>query len=501
MVNTVNRDWYVFAYYDSSNTAVFVGMEQEVEGEDMATKYSGCTKLDSSKGYKFSDTEISRVVGAKVIGYGMTRDEADMSVKVARNLVLDCMPKTISENMLKVRFVKEIGVEISTGALEDNSTLADEDLGTNTESVENPNAEELVEEEADQPLVQGKNTEQEDIRLRLEHTRYLILHTLHKNDGNADLAKFYLSEAEGLKGEILALGLTPADALSGPSILAKRSKEELENSLVQVLKYKAQYKFEDKVAPKKQSPVIDTSKLSINDEVEEMAVVPKVASKVPASTGEIKGHAISDEEFNEVVADFTRSLAKRKQDEIDKLMGVQKPHPLDNLEFDENWPPKKTKKLAAKTDAEEDSDLGELDEKLRLNHYMMVLLQVKARRMNDEEAIDRFANKAEALRKQVLALGVSEVQDMADIAVVGRMKNSELKAAIAEVKQAQLERQGSSVPAKSPEEEAEDLHIANNIDREIIKHQKRTGTGTAKERNQLRHKIEQRNQRISELEG
>lgn len=495
MLNTVNRDWYVFSYYDISNTAVFVGMEQEVAGEDIDTKYSSCTKLDSSKGYRFSDTELSRVVGVKVLGYGMTRDEADMSVKVARNLMQVCMPKAVSDNMLKVRFVKELKVEVSTGALEDNSTLADTELG----DIQDQNEDEVYNENSVQEEPAKLDPEQEDIRLRLEHTRYLILHTMHKNDGNKELAKFYLDGSEKLKQEILAIGKTPADALSGPSILAKRSQEELEKSLAQVLKYKIQYKFED--YGREPRPVIDTSELSITEDLEEEEIP---SSTVKTSVKSKLSTAVSDEEFNAVVDDFTRSIAQRKQEQVDKLMGVVKPHPLDNLEFDENWPPKPSTKISAKTVAKteeaNDSDLGELDEKLRLNHYMMILMQVKARRMNDELAIDNFANKAEALRKQVLALGVSEVQDMADIAIVGRMKNSELKAAIAEVKQAQQERKNQTDKVKSTEEEVEDLKIANKIDREIINHQKKTGTGTAKERNQLRNKIEQRNQRIEDLE-
>lgn len=504
MTNAADRNWYVFSYYDMSGTAVFVGMEQELPGDDINVKYSSCTKLDTSSGYRFSDTELSRVVGAKVIGYGMTRDEADMSVKVARNLIVDCMPKAIGENMLKVRFVKEVGVEISAGALEDNSTLLDEELPSAEEDTETADSEDTTEE---------LSPEQEDIRLRLDHTKSLILYTLAKQDNNTEYSKYYLRASEELRKHVLDLGKTPEDALSGPAVLAKRSKEELEKSLDQVTKYQEQYKFESVLQDYKPSPVIDTSQMGIDEDEEEP--VQSMNKLTPASKAhkEVKGTKLTDAEFKAVIDDFTQSIAKRKQDEIDKLMGVKKPHPLDSIEFDEEPDTKiksvpksfemvAEKPVVKKSPKQQDADLGELDEQLRLTHYKMILLQVKARRMGRDDLVDKYANKAENLRSQIIALKVSELQDMADIAVVGRMKNSELKAAIEEVKQAELERNGSAVVTEeSSKEQVEDLRIANNIDQEIINHQKRTGTGTAKERNILRKKIAERKQRIESLEG
>lgn len=500
MTNTLDRSWYVFAYYDMSNTAVFVGMEQEVTGDDAGTKFSSCTKLDSSKGYRFSDTELSRVVGAKVLGYGMSRDEADMAVKVSRNMLSDCMPKNISENLLKVRFVKEIGVEVSTGALEDSSSLADSEL-----------TEDSVDEDSVEETVAPKlSPEQEDIRLRLEHTKSLLLYTIAKKQGNNKLAEYYLVASKELKQQVLDIGRTPEDALSGPTVLEKRSVEELSKSLAKVNEFQKQNKFESSLDSIPSENLIDTSELSIEDEDDEYEpVVKKSAPKLKPSTipKEIKGVKLSDEEFNEVVEDFTRHLAKKNQDEIDRLSGVKKPHPLDNIEFDEE-PPKPNKKVVPKSfevvseESVQDSDLTELDEQLRLTHFKMILLQVKARRMGRDDLVDKYANKSEALRKQILALGVSEVQDMADIAVVGRMKNSELKVAIEEVKKAEEERSNPSSTKTEEEtlqEQIEDLKIANNIDQEIINHQKRTGTGTAKERNLLRKKITERKERIEAL--
>jgi hypothetical protein len=481
-----------------SNTAVFVGMEQEVSGEDAVTKFSSCTKLDSSKGYRFSDTELSRVVGAKVLGYGMSRDEADMAVKVARNMLSDCMPKNISENLLKVRFVKEIGVEVSTGALEDNSSLADSEL-----------TEDSVDEDSVEETVAPKlSPEQEDIRLRLEHTKSLLLYTIAKKQGNNKLAEYYLNAAKELKQHVLDIGRTPEDALSGPTVLEKRSVEELSKSLAKVNEFQKQNKFESSLDTIPNENIIDTSELSIEEDDEYEPAVKKSAPKPKPSTmpNEVKGVKLSDEEFNEVVEDFTRHLAKKNQDEIDRLNGVKKPHPLDNIEFDEA-PPKTSKKAVPKSfevvseESVQDSDLTELDEQLRLTHFKMILLQVKARRMGRDDLVDKYANKSEALRKQILALGVSEVQDMADIAVVGRMKNSELKVAIEEVKKAEEERSAKSSKSEEEtvQEQIEDLKIANNIDQEIINHQKRTGTGTAKERNLLRKKIAERKERIEAL--
>lgn len=511
MTNASDRNWYVFSYYDMSNTAVFVGMEQELPGDDISTKYSSCTKLDTSSGYRFSDTELSRVVGAKVLGYGMTRDEADMAVKVTRNLITDCMPKAISENMLKVRFVKSVGVEISTGALEDNSTLSDEELPTVDEEEINNSSEDTA-DDGEEP-----NPEQEDIRLRLDHTKSLILYTLAKNDNNTEYSKYYLRASEELRKHILDLGKTPEDALSGPSVLAKRSKDELEKSLIQVNKYQEQYKFESVLEDYKPSPVIDTSQIGIeeDDDAEELQHVLSKLTPASKSTPVVKGTKLTDEEFKAVIDDFTQSIAKRKQEEIDKLMGVKKPHPLDNIQFDEEpvvskkTPPKSFEVVAEKPEPvvtkkspkQQDADLGELDEQLRLTHFKMILLQVRARRMGRDDLVDNYANKAENLRKQIIALGVSELQDIADIAVVGRMKNSELKAAIEEVKQAELESKSTPDSEAKAKEKLEDLRIANNIDQEIINHQKRTGTGTAKERNLLRKKIAERKQRIEELEG
>lgn len=510
MTNTSERNWYVFSYYDMSGTAVFVGMEQELPGDDVSVKYSSCTKLDTSSGYRFSDTELSRVVGAKVLGYGMTRDEADMSVKVTRNLITDCMPKAIGENMMKVRFVKEVGVEISTGALQDNSTLMDEDLP----SEETP-------EDSDEDSSEELSPEQEDIRLRLDHTKSLILYTLAKNDNNTEYSKYYLRASDEIRKHIIALGRTPEDGLSGAAVLAKRSVDELKKSLAQVTKYQEQNKFESVLKDYNPSPVIDTSLMGIDDEEEEQISPSKKLIPASKSHKEVKGTTkLTDEEFKAVIDDFTQSIAKRKQDEIDKLMGVKKPHPLDNIEFDEEPAVKKVVPKSfelvgedqdlhssKKSPKQKDEDLGELDEQLRLTHYKMILMQVKARRMGRDDLVDKYANKSENLRSQILALGVSELHDMADIAVVGRMKNSELRVAIEEVKQAELDR--NSTPdtdsVYTPEElrvkNIEDLQIANNIDQEIINHQKRTGTGTAKERNQLRKKISERKQRIEDLEG
>ena len=497
MTNSTERDWYVFAYYDASNTTVFVGMEQEVSGSNVNEKYSRCTRLDSSKGYCFSDTEQSRVLGVRVLCYGMSRDEADMSVKVARNMLTTCMPKQVGDNMLKVRFVKELNVEISTGALEDNSTLSDEDLG----EVE-------TDEVAEDSVVDNKpnvSKDQEDIRLRLEHTESLILYTLAKKESNTKLAAYYLEKSKELRSLILEIGLTPEDGLSGPSVLDKRSIEELKSSLNKVNEYQKQYNFKGVAEP---VGLIDTSKFSIEEEEEEEIPVKKSVTKE-----KIKGAVkLSDEEFNAVVDDFTQYLAKNKQNEIDKLMGVKKPHPLDNLEFDE--PATKKKQTLPKSfevvaeDREElqDSDLGELDEQLRLKHFKLTLFQVKARRMGRNDLVDKYANKSEALRKQIISLGVSEIQDMADIAVVGRMKNSELRSAIEEVKRMELE---GAVPKTDNvktaeevlEEKIQDLTIANNIDQEIINHQKRKGLGTAKERNELRRKIAERKKQIEDLKN
>ena len=499
MTNSLDRSWYVFAYYDVSNTTVFVGMEQEVPGEDTETKFSRCTKLDSSRGYRFSDTELSRIVGLKVLGYGMSRDEADMSVKVARNMLTTCMPSSVSDNLLKVRFVKELNVEVSVGALEDSPTLLDEELPEEDAGNEPEEVSEGKSETKESP-------EQEDIRLRLDHTKSLLLYTVSKREGNSKAADYYLKASEDLRKKVLKLGRTPEDALSGPAVLEKRSTEDLVKTLDKVADYQKQHKFDSVLEDPSRFNLIDTSELGIGAEEDEEDTARVVRAQVKKKPTEVKGTKLSDEEFNEVVADFTRHLAKKNQDEIDRLSGVKKPHPLDNLQFDEE-PPKKTKTPksfevvsdASSEEQREDSSLEELDEQLRLTHFKMILLQVKARRMNNDELVDKYANKAEALRKQILDLGVSEVQDMADIAVVGRMKNSELKVAIQEVKKAEDERKNSSSKTKSNEEQVEDLVIANNIDQEIINHQKRTGTGTAKERNELRRKIALRKEKISAL--
>lgn len=500
MTNSLYRSWYVFAYYDVSNTTVFVGMEQEVPGDDTETKFSRCTKLDSSSGYRFSDTELSRIVGLKVLGYGMSRDEADMSVKVARNMLTTCMPSSVSDNLLKVRFVKELKVEVSVGALEDNPTLLDEELPEE-------NAADEPEELSDSRSEVKESPEQEDIRLRLDHTKSLLMYTVSKREGNSKAADYYLKASEDLRKKVLKLGRTPEDALSGPAVLEKRSTEDLVKTLDKVADYQKQHKFDSVLEDPSRFNLIDTSELGIAaEEDDEEDAAPVVRAQVKNKPTEVKGTKLSDEEFNEVVADFTRHLAKKNQDEIDRLSGVKKPHPLDNLQFDEE-PPKKTKTPksfevvsdASSEEQREDSSLEELDEQLRLTHFKMILLQVKARRMNNDELVDKYANKAEALRKQILDLGVSEVQDMADIAVVGRMKNSELKVAIQEVKNAEDERKSNSSKTKSNQEQIEDLIIANSIDQEIINHQKRTGTGTAKERNELRRKIALRKEKISDL--
>lgn len=504
MTESNGRDWYVFAYYDATNTTVFVGMEQEVPGKEVSEKYSRCTRLDSTKGYRFSDTEQSRIMGVKVLCYGMSRDEADMSVKVARNMLTTCMPRQVGENMLKVRYVKELSLEVSTGALEDNPSLADEDIGNVEEDYAEDNTSDADEGAQQEDKVEATEStkEQEDIRLRLEHTQSLILHTLSKKKGDAKLAKYYLDSANEIRTRIIDIGLTPEEGLSGVSVLDKRSIEELNSALTKLKGYQKQYGFKGITEPE---DLIDTSKFSIEDEEE--LPTQKVAKK---AKGPVK---LSDEEFAEVVDDFTKYLAKNKQEQIDKLNGVQKPHPLDNLVFDEEPVKKKTvEKPSAPPKSfetvydenKEDSDLGELDEQLRLKHFKMTLLQVKARRMGRDDLVDNYANKAEALRKQIIALGVSELQDMADIAVVGRMKNSELRTAIEEVKRLELENSTKKdKPVKTQEEitadKIQDLIIANSIDQEIINHQKRNGTGSAKERNELRRKIAERKIQIEEL--
>lgn len=501
--------YVVFTYLDAEGDSIFIGLLKQAPG-DFSNTVELLETVDSSTGYRFSDAEISRFEGVKIVSRDLSLEEASAAVAASRKVLAFAMGKRVAFKQINATYSKRLKVEVAQSYQDTyNEAVAYEQ---DRASEHNPTEEELEEavEESTEESVEEKAE---------EHTPAELPRDVVEFAKTSDVQTLLMKHAKcGLLIHKYRLG---NDADSLPALWYEY--------LAQIAEKRVNHIAPDRVASI--IPVDSWAKFSlaeVNDRLNKLdaaAAGTGVSAELPSHTSSFAHQYIIAEHSERVSADPVAS-AKAQEDfqEYERMEAEAAKHEKvpqvipEKLDFDvlmESQPEQQdeeTKKSAriAKAlveqyspDNKEDDEEDAKDEKtyLMLLHAKFAMKSIIARRQENEEDQEKYRARALKVERTLINRFSVDPDALVSFESIGRLRSNALKQGLIEVQQDidKLKEKKIDRETAKPMTEIERLNISISQEKAILEAMKNNPNCTAAQRNKQRALIRKYKAELADL--
>jgi hypothetical protein len=504
--------YVVFTYLDAEGDSIFIGLLKQAPG-DFSNTVELLETVDSSTGYRFSDAEISRFEGVKIVSRDLSLEEASAAVAASRKVLAFAMGKRVAFKQINATYSKRLKVEVAQSYQDTyNEAVAYEQDRASEQSADEETEEPAEEDITEEPREEAteESTEEPATKLPLDVIEFAK---------TTDVQTLLMKHAKcGLLIHKYRLG-DDADSLPAlwyeylAQVAEKRVKHIAPDRVASIIPIDSWFKF---------------SLAEVKDRLSKLdaaATGTGVSAELPSHTSSFAHQYIIAEHSERVNAD-PEALAKAQEDfqEYERMEAEAAKHEKvpqvipEKLDFDaimESQPEQdeETKKSARIAKAlveqyspENNKQSDEEDEKdektyLMLLHAKFAMKSIIARRQENEEEQEKYRERALKVERTLAKKFNVDPDALVSFESIGRLRSNALKQSLLEVQQDidKLKEKKIDRETARPMTEIERLNISISQEKAILEAMKSNPNSTAAQRNKQRALIRKYEADLAEL--